>query len=67
MTRLIKGRALAANALTVAAQTATTVTANTLNFVNTSGVSIAITSPTTGNANIAINVVGFNPFLLSGM
>jgi hypothetical protein len=67
MPRLIKGRALAANALTVAANSTTTVTANTLNFVNTSGVSVTVASPTTGNANIAINVVGFNPFLLSGM
>lgn len=67
MARLIKGRALAANAVTIAANSSTTVAANTLNFINTSGVSVTVTSPTTGNANVAIDVVGFNPFLLSGM
>ena len=67
MARLIKGRALASNAVTVAANTSTTVAANTLNFVNTSGVSVTVTNPVTGNANVAITVAGFNPFLLSGM
>ena len=67
MARLIKGRALAANALTVAANTTNRVTANTLNFVNTEIVSVTVTSPVTGNANVAITVTGFNPFLLSGM
>lgn len=67
MTRLIKGRSLASNAVTVAANTTNTVTANTLNFVNTESISVSVTSPTTGNANVAISVVGFNPFLLSGM
>ena len=67
MARLIKGRALAANAVTVAGNTTTTVTANTINFVNTDIVSVSVTSPSTGNANVAVTVVGFNPFLLSGM
>jgi len=67
MTRLIKGRSLAGNAVTIAANTSTTVTANTLNFVNTESTLVTVTSPTAGNANVAINVVGFNPFLLSGM
>jgi len=65
MARLIKVRALAANAVTVAAGTVTT--ANTLNFVNTENVLVSVTSPVTGNANVAISVTGFNPFLLSGM
>lgn len=67
MARLIKARALAANAVTVAANTTTTVGANTLNFVNTENVLVSVTSPTTGNANVTITAVGFNPFLLSGM
>lgn len=40
-----------------------------INFVNTSTVSVSVTSGSAGNANIAFTAAdaGFNPFLLAGM